>query len=88
MGNFSISGDNGKKGIITVQSSLKAEMDLELENSNHFSQMNSTNSHEMDDKQIEENVNQNDLELFGPKLKFLNDISENDMVNTFYKISF
>ena len=73
-GEFSLSSDALKNGEITIKNSSKFEANLEVKNPY------------CDEKQIEENENQIELKLFGPKPKFVNDNSGAEMVNIFYRL--
>ena len=69
-----MSSDALKNGEITIKNSPKFETNLEVK------------SPYCDEKQIEEKENQIELELFGPKPKFVNDNCGAETVNIFYKM--
>ena len=71
---FALLSDALKNGEITIKNSPTIETNLEV------------NSPYCDEKQIEESENQIELELFGPKPKFVNDNCEAEMVNIFYRM--
>ena len=75
-GEFALSSDALKNGEITIKNSPKFEANLEVK------------SPYCDEKQIEENDNQIELELFGPKPKFVNDNCGAETVNMFYRMIF
>ena len=68
-GEFALSSDALKNGEITIKNSTTFETDLEVKGPY------------CDQKQREENENQIELELFGPKPNFMNDNCEAERVN-------
>ena len=73
-GEFALSSDALKNGEITIKNSTIFKTDLEVKDLY------------CDQKQREENKNQIELELFGPKPNFVNDNCEAEMVNMFNRM--
>ena len=85
-GSFTLSGDSMKDGTITLQCNDLSEIDLSERTVHHSSEFQSTVDLKTKESHLSKSENKDDLELFGPKPKFVNDILGKEKVKLYYRI--